>query len=125
MQLQQSPTIPSPLRPIANCINLRFDDFIIIDSVGGLVVGKRVFHQAIWNNSVYVTLVLTSDSNQMVSGVCSELNQMSGGVSGALKPITEFCDLVQSNYLPLMPSTKVQMVQGEKNHHALCNNYFH
>ena len=58
-------------------------------------------------------MVLTSDINQMVSGVCSDLNQMSGGVSGALKPITEFCDLVPSNYLPLMPSTKVQLVQGE------------
>lgn len=60
-----------------------------------------------------MTMVLTSDINQMVSGVCSDLNQMSGGVSGALKPITEFCDLVPSNYLPLMPSTKVQLVQGE------------
>jgi hypothetical protein len=48
----------------------------------------------------------------MVSGVCSELNQMSGGVSGALKLITEFCDVVPNNYLPLMPTTKVQMVQG-------------
>lgn len=103
--------IPVPLRPIANCLNLRFDDFIIIDSIG-LVVGKSVFHQAVWQNSVYVTLVLTSDSNQMVSGVCSELNQMSGGVSGALKLITEFCDLVPNNYLPSMPTTKVQMVQG-------------
>lgn len=103
--------IPPSMRPIANCINLRFDDFIIIDSIG-LVVGKSVFHQAIWQNSVYVTLVLTSDSNQMVSGVCSELNQMSGGVSGALKLITEFCDLVPNNYLPSMPTTKVQMVQG-------------
>lgn len=111
-QLQQPPTIPPSLRPIANCINLRFDDFMIIDSIG-LVVGKSVFHQAVWQNSVYVTLVLTSDSNQMVSGVCSELNQMSGGVSGALKLITEFCDLVPNNYLPSMPTTKVQMVQGE------------
>lgn len=104
--------IPPSMRPIANCINLRFDDFIIIDSIG-LVVGKSVFHQAIWQNSVYVTLVLTSDSNQMVSGVCSELNQMSGGVSGALKLVTEFCDLVPNNYLPSMPTTKVQMVQGK------------
>lgn len=110
-QLQQPPMIPPSMRPIANCINLRFDDFIIIDSIG-LVVGKSVFHQAIWQNSVCVTLVLTSDSNQMVSGVCSELNQMSGGVSGALKLITEFCDLVPNNYLPSMPTTKVQMVQA-------------
>lgn len=110
-QLQQPPMIPPSMRPIANCINLRFDDFIIIDSIG-LVVGKSVFHQAIWQNSVYVTLVLTSDSNQMVSGVCSELNQMTGGVTGALKLITEFCDVVPNNYLPSMPTTKVQMVQG-------------
>lgn len=111
LQLQQPPMIPSPMRPIANSINLRFDDFMIIDSIG-LVVGKSVFHQAVWQNSIYVTLVLTSDSNQMVSGVCGELNQMSGGVSGALKLITEFCDLVPNNYLPSMPTTQVQMVQG-------------
>lgn len=111
LQLQAPPMIPATMRPIANSLNLRFDDFMIIDSIG-LVVGKSVFHQAVWQNSVYVTLVLTSDSNQMVSGVCSELNQMSGGVSGALKMITEFCDLVPNNYLPSMPTTQVQMVQG-------------
>lgn len=97
------------MRPISNSMNLRFDDFLIIDSIG-LVVGKRVFHQAIWQNSVYVTLMLTSDANQIVSG--NELNQMSGGVSGALHPITEFHDLVPNNYLPSMPTTKVQLVQG-------------
>jgi hypothetical protein len=47
----------------------------------------------------------------MVSG--GELNQMSGGVSGALNSVTEFCDLVPNNYLPSMPTTKVQMVQGK------------
>ncbi|CAH1717775.1 unnamed protein product [Chironomus riparius] len=108
-QLQQPQSIPSSMRPIANCLNLRFDDFIILDSIG-LVVGKRVFHQAVWQNSIYVTLVLTSDANQMVSG--SELNQMSGGISGALNPITEFCDLVPNNYLPSMPTAKIQMVQA-------------
>lgn len=83
---------------------------MILDSIG-LVVGRRVFHQAVWQNSIYVTLVLTSDCNQMVSG--SKLNQLSGGISGALNPITEFCDLVPNNYLPSMPTIKVQMVQGE------------
>jgi hypothetical protein len=109
-QLQQSQNVPPSLRPLANCLNLRFDDFIILDSIG-LVVGRRVFHQALWQNAIYVTLVLTSDSNQMVSG--SGLNQMSGGVSGALNSVTEFCDLVPNNYLPSMPTTKVQMVQGK------------
>ncbi|XP_070506301.1 serine-rich adhesin for platelets isoform X2 [Chironomus tepperi] len=108
-QLQQPQSIPPSLRPIANCLNLRFDDFTILDSIG-LVVGKRVFHQAVWQNSIYITLVLTSDANQMVSG--SELNQMSGGISGALNPITEFCDLVPNNYLPSMPTAKIQMVQA-------------
>lgn len=74
-------------------------------------MGKRVFHQAVWQNSVQVTLMLTSDANQIVSG--NELNQMSGGVSGALNPITELHDLVPNNYLPSMPTTKVQMVQGK------------
>lgn len=55
--------------------------------------------------------MLTSDAHQIVSG--NELNQMSGGVSGALHPITEFHDLVPNNYLPSMPTTKVQMVQGK------------
>lgn len=115
--------IAPSMRPIANCMNLRFDDFLIIDSIGS-VVGKSVFHQAIWQNSVYVTLVLTSDSNQMVSGVCSELNQMSGGVSGALKLVTEFCDLVPNNYLPSMPTTKVQMVQGSNQIKFLLISHF-
>lgn len=57
--------------------------------------------------------MLTSDANQIVSGR-NELNQMSGGVSGALNPITEFYDLVPNNYLPSMPTTKVQLVQGTK-----------
>lgn len=73
-------------------------------------MGRRAFHTAIWNNSVHVTLVLTSDCNQMMSGVNGDL---SGGVCGALNPITEFNDLVPSNYLPLMPSAQVRLVQGE------------
>lgn len=76
-----------------------------------------------------VTLMLTSDANQIVSG--NELNQMSGGVSGALNPITEFYDLVPNNYLPSMPTTKVQMVQGEtikfkfalKSHYVIYSNH--
>jgi hypothetical protein len=88
---------------------LRFEDFLIIDSIG-LVVGRRVFHQAVWQNSVHVTLMLTSDANQIVSG--NELNQMSGGVSGALNPITEFYDLVPNNYLPSMPTKKTSLVQA-------------
>lgn len=102
------------LRPLVNCINLRFDDFNIINGVTGVVVGRRAFHSAIWNSSVHVTLVLTSDCNQKMSGVCGELNQLSGGVSGALNPVTEFCDLVPSNFLPLMPTTQIRMVQGSK-----------
>lgn len=64
--------------------------------------------------------MLTSDAHQIVSG--NELNQMSGGVSGALHPITEFHDLVPNNYLPSMPTTKVQMVQG-KNFFLIKINY--
>ena len=42
-----------------------------------------------------------------------ELNQqLTGGVSGVLSPITEFCDLVPSYNLPLMPSTEVRMMQA-------------
>lgn len=76
-----------------------------------MVVGRRAFHSAIWNNCASVTLALSADYNQ-VSGVSGELNQLSGAASGALNPIIEFCDLVPSNYLPLMPSIQIRMVQA-------------
>ncbi len=65
------------------------------------MVGRRAFHTAIWSNSVQVTLVLTSECNQLDLG-------------GGIAPITEFNDLVPSNYLPLMPSVQTRMVQGEE-----------
>lgn len=77
----------------------------------GIVVGRRAFHTAIWANHTHVTLALSADCNQM-SGVVGDLNQMTGAASGALNPITEFCDLVPNHYLPLMPSTQVRLVQG-------------
>lgn len=99
------------MRPIANSMNLRFDDFSLVEGARGVVVGRRAFHAATWPNHIQVTLALTADGNQM-SGVCGELNQLSGGISGALNPITEFCDLVPSHYLPLMPSTQMRMIQA-------------
>ncbi|XP_055380870.1 serine-rich adhesin for platelets isoform X2 [Condylostylus longicornis] len=109
-QLQQTPSIPVPLRPLANAINLRFDDFTVLEGGQAFVVGKRAFHSAVWNTSP-VTLALSADCNQ-ISGVSGELNQLSGGISDVLNPITEFCDLVPSYHLPLMPSTEVRMMQA-------------
>lgn len=95
---------------MANAINLRFDDFTVLEGGQAFVVGKRAFHSAVWNTSP-VTLALTADCNQ-ISGVSGELNQLSGGISDVLNPITEFCDLVPSYHLPLMPSTEVRMMQA-------------
>jgi len=113
-QLQQVSVIPLTLRPLANTMNLRFDDFTILETARGIVVGRRAFHTAIWSNHIHVTLALSSDCNQMY-GVGGELNQLTGAASGALNPITEFSDLVPSHYLPLMPCTQVRMVQGKLN----------
>lgn len=85
-------------------MNVRFDEFTISESIG-LVVGKSVFHQAVWQNTVPCTLIL--HQNSMVNGICS------GGVTPALKSLTEFNDLVPNNYLPSMPTKSVQMMQGE------------
>lgn len=76
-----------------------------------MVIGRRAFHAAIWANQIPVTLALTADCNQM-SAVSGDFKQASGAASGALNPIAEFCDLVPSNYLPLMPSIQIRMVQG-------------
>lgn len=108
-QLQQSPPIPVQLRALANSINLRFEDFTILEGGRAVVIGRRAFHAAIWANQTPVTLSLTADCNQGVSG---DLKQSSGAASGALNPIAEFFDLVPSNYLPLMPSVQIRMVQG-------------
>ncbi|TMW44722.1 hypothetical protein DOY81_010198 [Sarcophaga bullata] len=109
-QLQQTPVIPPALRPLANAINLRFEDFTILEGGQAFVVGKKAFHAAIWTTAP-VTLALSADCNQL-AGVTGELNQLSGGVSGALNPITEFCDVVPSYHLPLMPSTEVTLLQA-------------
>uniref|UniRef100_A0A1A9WS22 Uncharacterized protein n=1 Tax=Glossina brevipalpis TaxID=37001 RepID=A0A1A9WS22_9MUSC len=109
-QLQQTPIIPPALRPLANAINLRFEDFTILEGAQAFVVGKKAFHAAVWATAS-VTLALSADCNQL-AGIGGELNQLSGGISGALNPITEFCDLVPSYHLPLMPSTEVTLLQA-------------
>ncbi|XP_037940903.1 uncharacterized protein LOC119673878 isoform X1 [Teleopsis dalmanni] len=109
-QLQQTPIIPPALRPLANAINLRFEDFTILEGTQAFVVGKKAFHAALWTTAP-VTLALSADCNQL-SGVGGELNQLSGGISGVLNPITEFCDLVPSYHLPLMPTTEVTLLQA-------------
>ncbi|XP_055920971.1 uncharacterized protein LOC129952423 [Eupeodes corollae] len=109
-QLQQTPIIPPALRPLANAINLRFEDFTVIEGAQAFVVGKKAFHAAVWTTAP-VTLALSGDCNQL-SGVGGELCQLTGGVSGVLNPITEFCDLVPSYHLPLMPTTEVRMLQA-------------
>lgn len=96
MQLQKITVIAPHLRPLAHSINLRFDDFVILEGVRGVVAGRRAFHPAIWANHTHVTLALSVDCCQMSD----------------LSPITEFCDLVPSHYLPLMPNPERHLVQG-------------
>ncbi|KAH8388249.1 hypothetical protein KR093_001905 [Drosophila rubida] len=109
-QLQQTPAVPAALRPLANAINLRFEDFSILDGAQAFVVGKKAFHAALWTTSP-VTLALSADCNQL-AGVGGELSQLTGGVCDVLNPITEFCDLVPSYQLPLMPTTEVTLLQA-------------
>lgn len=77
-----------------------------MEGVRGVVAGRRAFHPAIWANQTHVTLALSIDCNQMAD----------------LSPITEFCDLVPSHYLPLMPNPELRMVQG--NHLFFYLNFF-
>lgn len=109
-QLQQTPVVPAALRPLANAINLRYEDFTILEGAQAFVVGKKAFHAALWTTSP-VTLALSADCNQL-AGVGGELTQLTGGVCDVLNPITEFCDLVPSYQLPLMPSTEVTLLQA-------------
>ncbi|XP_016960802.1 serine-rich adhesin for platelets [Drosophila biarmipes] len=109
-QLQQTPVVPTALRPLANAINLRYEDFTILEGTQAFVVGKKAFHAALWSSSP-VTLALSADCNQL-AGVGGELSQLTGGVSDVLNPVTEFCDLVPSYQLPLMPSTEVTLLQA-------------
>ncbi|XP_023170990.2 uncharacterized protein LOC111599555 [Drosophila hydei] len=109
-QLQQTPVVPASLRPLANAINLRYEDFTILEGAQAFVVGKKAFHAALWTTSP-VTLALSADCNQL-AGVGGELSQMTGGVCDVLNPITEFCDLVPSYQLPLMPTTEVTLLQA-------------
>ncbi|KAH8417846.1 hypothetical protein KR222_007051 [Zaprionus bogoriensis] len=109
-QLQQTPVVPAALRPLANAINLRYEDFTILEGAQAFVVGKKAFHAALWTTSP-VTLALSADCNQL-AGVGGELSQLTGGVCDVLNPITEFCDLVPSYQLPLMPSTEVTLLQA-------------
>ncbi|KAL7731260.1 hypothetical protein ACLKA6_014440 [Drosophila palustris] len=109
-QLQQTPVVPAALRPLANAINLRYEDFSILDGAQAFVVGKKAFHAALWTTSP-VTLALSADCNQL-GGVGGELSQLTGGVCDVLNPITEFCDLVPSYQLPLMPTTEVTLLQA-------------
>lgn len=102
--------MPASLRPLANAINLRYEDFTILEGAQAFVVGKKAFHAALWTTSP-VTLALSADCNQL-AGVGGELSQMTGGVCDVLNPITEFCDLVPSYQLPLMPTTEVTLLQA-------------
>lgn len=96
-QLQKTTTISLPLRPLANSINLRFEDFTILEGVRGVVAGRRHFIPAVWANQIHVTLALSIDCNQLAD----------------MNPITEFCDLVPSHYLPIIPSLEIKMMQGK------------
>lgn len=108
--MQHSPVIPNSLNALASSMNLRFEDFKILENIPPFVVGKRAFHAGLWSNN-QITLALSADCTQ-ISGVSGDLNQLSGSISGALNPITEFCDLVPNHHLPLLPSTETKFLQA-------------
>lgn len=62
-----------------------------------MVAGRRHFIPAVWANQTHVTLALSIDCNQLAD----------------MNPITEFCDLVPSHYLPIIPSLEIKMMQGK------------
>jgi hypothetical protein len=95
--------VPPALRGLKIGVNLRWLDFTLVDDSRSVVVGRRSFHAAIWNEHG-VTLSLAADQclqNTIPSRSCF-----------TLCPVTEFSDLVPAHYLPGQPNDKMDLVQG-------------
>ncbi|KAK4882957.1 hypothetical protein RN001_006276 [Aquatica leii] len=88
--IQQGTPVQPALRGLKSSPNLRWTDFSIKENIVPLIVGARVFHQAVWG-AHHVTLIIRPGTAPVSSQSLGVFN---------LIPITEFTDLVPVKYLP-------------------------
>lgn len=87
--------------------NLQWSDFVVKSTNQPVVVGSRVFHQALWSTQP-VTLVISTGSIPTSSQSLGTLT---------LTPITEFSDIIPAKYLAVTPSTEDdKQIQGRFNY---------
>lgn len=104
LQIQQTTAIQPALRGLKLSPNLQWSDFVIKSTNQPVVVGARVFHQALWGAQP-VTLVISTGSIPASS--------LSLGIF-TLAPITEFSDLIPSKYLAAAPpNDDNKQIQGK------------
>lgn len=91
------------LRGLKFSPHLRWNEFSIKENLLPLVIGNRVFHQAVWG-AHHVTVV--------VSAGTIPIGTLSMGTFNLI-PITEFTDLISSKYLPrTSENNEEKLVQG-------------
>lgn len=102
-QIQQTPIIQPALRGLKLSPNLQWSDFVIKSTNQSIVVGSRIFHQALWGTQP-VTLVISTGSIPASSLSLGTFN---------LNPITEFSDIIPSKYLAATSSNEEnKQIQG-------------
>lgn len=94
--IQQINHIQPALRGLKTLSNLRWTDFSIKSTTQPVLVGTRVFHQALWGTH-HVTLSVTAGTTTSSTMQLGTFN---------LTPIIEFSDLIPSIYLSQMDSSR-------------------
>ena len=103
LQVNVGAVVPPALRGLKTAVSLRWTDFTLLDDCDSVVVGRRLFHAALWGG-LSVTLSLTADQ-------CMQSTIPSRGCF-TLCPITEFSDLVPACHLSGQPKDRTDLVQG-------------
>ncbi|XP_056642983.1 uncharacterized protein LOC130449285 isoform X1 [Diorhabda sublineata] len=94
--IQQINHIQPALRGLKTVSNLRWTDFSIKSTTQPVLVGTRVFHQALWGTH-HVTLSITAGTTTSSTMPLGTFN---------LTPIIEFSDLIPSIYLTQTDTSK-------------------
>ncbi|XP_072386894.1 uncharacterized protein [Diabrotica undecimpunctata] len=94
--IQQINHIQPALRGLKNLSNLRWTDFSIKSTTSPIIVGSRIFHQALWGTQ-HVTLALTAGTTTSSAMPLGTFN---------LTSISEFSDLIPSTYLVMSDESK-------------------
>ncbi|KAK5649960.1 hypothetical protein RI129_000989 [Pyrocoelia pectoralis] len=100
--IQQGVSIQPALRGLKTASNLRWTNLSIKENLPPLIVGPRVFHQAIWGVH-HVTIIISTGSTPINSQPLSTFT---------LNPITEFTDLIPAKYFPSATPDDSKLVQA-------------